>query len=155
MSKTLTDQGKKDFCHLYLQTLDPDRSADRAQAGNGYALLKETGVRRYLDDARKYARQEIRPEDVVRKLCQIAFSRPNDAIALACGQQYGSIENMDLAAVAEFKYKDENAEVKFVDRVRALQLLWELLGEEDGGGPQSAARDFLLALEKSAEEDEK
>ncbi len=90
------------------------------------------------------AKDLVRPEDVVRCVSEIAFSRPNDAVALACGQR-GRVEAMDLAAVAELKCKDELGEVKFVDRLRALELLWTLLGGSGGG--DGAARDFLQALE--------
>ena len=76
------------------------------------------------------AKDLVRPEDVVRCVSEIAFSRPNDAVALACGQR-GRVEAMD--------------EVKFVDRLRALELLWTLLGGSGGG--DGAARDFLQALE--------
>ena len=74
---------------------------------------------------RKSIREIVKQEDVLRFLCQIAFSQPNDAVALACGQQYGNIENLDLAAVARFKR--EQIEVKFLDHLRALQVLGELL----------------------------
>ena len=85
-----------------------------------------------------------------RRLCQIAFSQPNDAVALACGQQYGNIENLDLAAVAEFKRKEEQIEVKFLDRVRALQVLGELLNGTESNA-EDTARDFFRALELSGE----
>lgn len=98
----------------------------------------------FLAALHRCAGKTARPEDVVRRVSEIAFSRPNDALALACGQR-GSLETMDLAAVAEFKCKDDSGEVKFVDRLRALELLWTLLGGSGGG--DGAARDFLQALE--------
>lgn len=98
----------------------------------------------------------LQTEDLVRYLTQIVFSRPNDAIALACGQNY-CIEEMDLSAVAEFKRKDENMEIKFVDRVKALQVLWEILSARDGREEEKTAWQFLQALkegEKNEEESE-
>ena len=98
------------------------------------------------------AERPLQTEDLVRYLTRIAFSRPNDAIALACGQAYG-IEEMDLAAVAEFKRKDENMEIKFVDRVKALQVLWEILRTQNERQEEAAAWQFLQAL-KDGEADE-
>lgn len=68
-------------------------------------------------------------------------------------QNCGSIENMDLAAVAEFKHREGQTEVKFLDRVRALQALGELLGGGEGG--DDTARAFFQALEDAAGPSEK
>ena len=73
-------------------------------------------------------------------------------IALACGQIHGGIEAMDLAAVAEFKHREGQTEVKFLDRVRALQALGELLGGEGG---DDTAQAFFQALEDAASVAEK
>ena len=61
----------------------------------------------------------------------------------------GAVAELDLAAVAEFKCKEDSAEVKFLDRVRALQVLGELLGNQEDGS-DGEARDFLAALEACA-----
>lgn len=109
-------------------------------------------VRRYLTKARQGVQDAIQKEVVWRCLCRLAFSRPNDAIALACGQIHGGIEAMDLAAVAEFKHREGQTEVKFLDRVRALQALGELLGGEGG---DDTAQAFFQALEDAASVAEK
>ena len=119
---------------------------------DGYVLLRQKDVRRYLTKARQGVQDAIQKEDVVRCLCRLAFSRPNDAIALACGQIHGGIEAMDLAAVAEFKHREGQTEVKFLDRVRALQALGELLGGEGG---DDTAQAFFQALEDAASVAEK
>ena len=59
---------------------------------------------------------------------------------------------MDLAAVAEFKHREGQTEVKFLDRVRALQALGELLGGEGG---DDTAQAFFQALEDAASVAEK
>lgn len=151
MSKKVLEQSKRDFCGTYLDTLDARRAAERAGEGDGYELLQQKEVRRYLQQARENVRQSVQMEDVLRRLCQIAFSRPNDAIALACGRTGRCIEELDLTAVAEFKYKEEAAEVKFLDRVRALQVLGELLSAEEEK-KEGAAKDFFRALERYSQE---
>ena len=148
MSKKELEKSKQDFCESYLASLDVCRAAVESGAENGYALLKEKDVQRCLEQHRKLLRKSVRTEDVIRRLGEIAFSKPNDAMALACGQQSARVEDLDLLAVSEFKYKDGQVEVKFMDRVRALQALGELVAEkEDGVG---AAADFFRALEEHA-----
>ncbi len=150
MSKKQLEQNEKDFCCAYLNTLDANRAAQLCGTENGYEILQQKNIQQYLKQMRKSVREMVQPEDVLRRLCQIAFSQPNDAVALACGQQYGNIENLDLAAVAEFKRKEEQIEVKFLDRVRALQVLGELLNGTESNA-EDTARDFFRALELSGE----
>ena len=149
MSKKRLEETEKEFCRFYLDTLDAQRAADRAGTDDGYELLSRKDVQRYLARLRKSAAETAEPEDVIRRLCQIAFSRPNDAVALACGQRCGAVAELDLAAVSEFKCKEDSGEVKFLDRIRALQVLGELLGKQEPNR-DGAARDFLAALEACA-----
>ena len=59
------------------------------------------------------------------------------------------IRKMDLSAVAEFKRNGNGTvEVKFVDRVKALSALYDMLG----GGDADEAAEFLQALEQAGEE---
>ena len=59
------------------------------------------------------------------------------------------IRKMDLSTVAEFKRGANGAvEIKFVDRVKALGTLYEMLG----GGDENEAAEFLQALEQAGEE---
>ena len=59
------------------------------------------------------------------------------------------IRKMDLSAVAEFKRNaNGTVEVKFVDRVKALSALYEMLG----AGDANEAAEFLQALEQAGEE---
>lgn len=150
MSQTIKlDAGKRNFCRAYLERPDAEYAARESGVKDGWKTLESEEVQRCLERARQSAWESIRLEDVVRRLCQIAFSRPNDAVALACGVTCKSVAELDLLAVAEFKSREGAAEVKFLDRVRALQILGELLcgGREEAG---AAARDFFQALEESA-----
>lgn len=152
MKGTAWTREKQIFCRTYLQTPDVERAEQASGVEDGYVLLRQKDVRRYLTKARQGVQDAIQKEDVVRCLCRLAFSRPNDAIALACGQIHGGIEAMDLAAVAEFKHREGQTEVKFLDRVRALQALGELLGGEGG---DDTAQAFFQALEDAASVAEK
>ena len=106
MKGTAWTREKQIFCRTYLQTPDVERAEQASGVEDGYVLLRQKDVRRYLTKARQGVQDAIQKEDVVRCLCRLAFSRPNDAIALACGQIHGGIEAMDLAAVAEFKHRE-------------------------------------------------
>ena len=84
MKGTAWTREKQIFCRTYLQTPDVERAEQASGVEDGYVLLRQKDVRRYLTKARQGVQDAIQKEDVVRCLCRLAFSRPNDAIALAC-----------------------------------------------------------------------
>jgi len=142
---TLTSEQQKQFCRAYLRTMDPQRAAGEIGRGDGYALLREHTVQGRLEKMRESLHGQILREDAVRRLCELAFGRANDAVALALsdGAARPDIEGLDLSAVAEFKVTDKGGvELKFLDRVRALEALCSLLGESAG-----SADEFYQALE--------
>lgn len=120
------------FCRAYLRTMDPDRAAAETGRQDGYAVLGSKAAQERLEKMRADAAAQLRREDVLRRLAQLAFGRANDAVRLALHAGEADTESLDLSAVAEFKVTDKGVEVKLVDRVRALETLCGLL-EEDGG----------------------
>ena len=142
------EQGKwqRPFCSAYLRTMDPERAAEAAGREDGFATLALKSIRRRLEKMRSAAAGELRREDVLRRLAQLAFGRANDAARLALSPKEADPGALDLSAVAELKVTDKGGvEVKLVDRVRALEALWGLL-EESGGG----AGELYQALEDAA-----
>ena len=129
---------KKDdgaFCRAFLRTMDPERAATESGHTDGFALLGSKAVQNRLEKMRTNAAGQLRREDAVRRLAQLAFGRANDAarLALQCGA--GDPDKLDLSAVSEIKVTDKGGvEIKLVDRVRALEALCGLL--ETGGGAQ-------------------
>ena len=145
MDKRASESG---FCRAYLRTMDPERAAAEAGRKDGFALLASETVRAQLETMRTDAASQVRREDVLRRLAQLAFGRANDAVRLALGRDGIDPEQLDLSAVAEFRVTDKGGvEVKLVDRVRALETLWGLL---DGG--QGAAEELCRALAEAAED---
>ena len=143
------ERGKqsRDFCTAYLRTMDPEQAAEAAGREDGFALLSWRSIRRRLEKMRRAAAGELRREDALRRLAQLAFGRANDAVRLALAPKEVDPEALDLSAVAELKVTDKGGvEVKLVDRVRALETLCGLL-EEDGG---SGAEELYRALEDAA-----
>ena len=138
---------KRDFCAAYLRTMDPEQAAEAAGREDGFATLALKSVRRRLENMRGAAAGELRREDALRRLAQLAFGRANDAARLALAPREVDPGALDLSAVAELKVTDKGGvEVKLVDRVRALETLCALLEERSGGG----AEELYRALEDAA-----
>ena len=95
-------------------------------------------------------KKELGREDVIEALKKIAFGRVNRGVELTYLSEPTAelIRKMDLSAVAEFKRNaNGTVEVKFVDRVKALSALYEMLG----AGDANEAAEFLQALEQAGE----
>lgn len=145
MERRGSDSG---FCRAYLRTMDPERAAAETGRKDGFALLGSESVQTRLERMRADTAAQVRREDVLRRLAQLAFGRANDAVRLALGRDGIDPEQLDLSAVAEFRVTDKGGvEVKLVDRVRALETLWGLL---DGGG--QGAEELCRALAEAAED---
>ncbi|MEA4953979.1 MAG: XRE family transcriptional regulator [Pseudoflavonifractor sp.] len=86
---------------------------------------------------------------VLRQIRKLAQSRVNDAVRLAflSEEELGELAKLDLSAVAEFKRNSNGTvEVKFIDRLAALQWLMDR-AEED-----PKAQRLYEALEGAAEQ---
>ena len=152
MKGTLTSAQKQAFCRAYLKTMDPQRAAAEIGAENGWTLLRSRSVRQCLETLRAAGGAQILREDVVRRLCELAFGRANDAVALALSPsgERPDPQGLDLSAVSEFKVTDKGGvEIRFTDRVEALEALGTLLGPDAGD-----AAEFFRALEDSGAETE-
>ena len=141
----MREDGK--FCRAYLRTMDAERAAESVGRKDGFALLGQTCTRERLEEMRNNAAGQIRREDVIRKLAQLAFGSAEDAVRLALRPDTCDLKSADLSAVAEFKVTDKgDMEMKLVDRVRALESLYNLLESGDDGG----AEELYRALEEAA-----
>ena len=74
----------------------------------------------------------IRKSDVARRLAELAFGRANDCVRLVLEEE-PKPEKLDLSLLSEVKRSEKGAvEVRLVDRLRALEQLSRMTGEEDG-----------------------
>jgi hypothetical protein len=96
--------------------------------------------------------EELTQQSVLRRLGELAFGRANDAVKLALLEENAvreQIDHLDLSMLSEFKRSDKGVEIKVVDRVKALEELFELL---DGGKDQRDTREqFYQALKETVE----
>ena len=100
---------------------------------------------------REAAAGELRQEDVLRQLAHLAFGRADDVLRLALRQGETELSGLDLTAVAEFKATEKGGlEIKLVDRLRALELLFSLLESRS----TNAAQSLYQALAKAGTEKE-
>lgn len=142
----MTIAQQKLFCRRYLRTMDPQKAAEAAGYSDGFSLLQEGNVQNRLKKMRAALSEQTLREDVVRQLSELAFGRTNSAVELALSPQEArpDPQNLDLSAVSEFKVTDRGGiEIKFIDRIRALEVLYGLLGNQTG----SDADAFFQALE--------
>lgn len=73
---------------------------------------------------------------ILNRVEKLAASRVNDAVRLAylTGEDLGELDRLDLSPITEFKRnKDGGVELKFIDRLAALQWLLE----QQGGDPEA------------------
>ena len=103
------------FCRAYLRTMDPERAAAESGHRDGFALLGRKRIQERLEKMRSDAAGQLRRDDAVRRLAQLAFGRANDAVKLALHSGGTDPDQLDLSAVAEFKVTDKGVEVKFND----------------------------------------
>ena len=133
------------FCRTYLRTMDPERAAAAVGRRDGFTLLGHRATQERLERMRGDAASQLRREDALRRLAQLAFGQANDPVRLALERETVDPRELDLSALAELKVSDRGVEIKLVDRVRALEALCALL-EDSGGG----AEDLYQALEEAA-----
>lgn len=87
--------------------------------------------------------------DVLRRMKRLADKRANDAVKLAFLKEgeLDGVDGMDLGCLTELKRHNNGAvEIKLVNRVEALEKLFEMAGE---GGEEAEA--FFRALKQSAD----
>lgn len=74
-------------------------------------------------------------------LPQLAFGQVNDGVRLAFAGKTAETQALDLSAVSEIRVTEKGGvEVKFVDRVRALETLCTLLESSGGQGAEELYR---------------
>lgn len=85
---------------------------------------------------------KLQREDVARRLAELAFGRANDCVRLVLEEEV-AVDKLDLSLLSEVKRSEKGTvEVKLVDRLKALEQLALMAGEEG-----SDLESFLKALQ--------
>ncbi len=85
---------------------------------------------------------EIRRQDVIRRLAELAFGKANDCVKLAL-EDAPCLDELDLSLLSEVKRNEKGTvEIKLIDRLRALEQLAQTAGEN-----QTELNSFLQALQ--------
>ena len=75
---------------------------------------------------------DVRKADVVRRLAELAFGKANDCVRLVL-EEGTDLGRLDLSLLSEVKRNDKGmVEVKLLDRLKALEQLMDLVGEDRG-----------------------
>lgn len=94
----------------------------------------------------RITRGDVQRRDVLRRLAELAFGKPNDCVRLVVEDDV-DISTLELGLLREVKRSGNGAvEVKLVDQLQVLEQL-AALTEKDGTGVE----DFLNSL-KSGED---
>jgi len=144
---------EKLFCLYFAAGREKRGAAARA----GYVVFPERTAEKLLDRediqeeiARLAGRREPSRQEVCEGLRRLAFGSVTDAIRLILSENPPSpaeLEGMDFFNVSDIKCpKNGGLEIKFFDRLKALEKLAEL-----GGAPQEQGiQHFFQALDESA-----
>lgn len=140
------------FCRIYVSCGNSREAAFKA----GYRicpeitsekLLAKPSVKRTVERMKK--EKVISSDEVRAGLHRIAFGSSADAVKLLIREDFENLEteDLDLFNISEIKRpKGGGLEIKFFDRIKALEKLGELSGVSENNN----AMPFYEALEKSA-----
>ena len=129
--------GKRRFAAAYLRCMDAEQAAREFGGGDGIRLLSSPGVQKEL---------ELKRQDVLRRLAQLAFGRANDCVRLVL-ESAPEVETLDLSLLSEVKRNEKGTvEIKLVDRIRALERLLE-----SSGGDTDCIDAFFAAANEDGE----
>ena len=141
------------FCRMYAYC----RNGREAAVKSGYTVCPEINSRKLLarhlirETIERYSQEmTITLSEVKAGLRRIAFSSSADAVKLILCQDGQDIdpEDLDLFNVAEIKKpKGGGLEIKFFDRIKALEKLGDIT--EADTAEKAACASFYEALEKS------
>lgn len=147
---------EKLFCQFYSTYQIPKEAAIKAGFAKAIAekkankLLNKPEIKQEI----KRLKNEIDNQQLVcwatTVLKRIIFNVPNDAITLALKNEQiaeNQIENLNLFPISEFKkFKDGSMEIKFIDKLKAINCLIELA---NGLQNSNEANNFINALTNS------
>ncbi len=151
LAKDTLSEKEKLFCYHIASC----KSIKQAAALAGYSNPLLSGLRLIVSPKIKERIEKISTtakvlEEASCGLRQIAFGDVSDAVRLITADDISTldIDALDLHMVSELKFaKNGGIEVKFYDRIKALEKLMEISDSTEQGN------DFLQALQNSVQKD--
>ena len=149
----LTEKEKL-FCAYYSDSRNARSAAARAGYGllsqrNGLKLIRRKDIRTEIE--RIDRTKLVSSEEIAAGYRQLAFGSVADVLKIIYAEETpttSELEKLDLFNVSEIKRpKGGGIEIKFFDRMKALEHLEEMNGS---AGEENSALPFYAALEKSA-----
>mgnify|MGYP003287549112 CR=1 FL=1 len=142
-----------EFCRWYVRLRNPREAAIRSgftilSEQRAISLLSKTNIRQKITELEK---ENSADQNLISAgLQRLAFGSITDAVKLilSSGDNISpDIDSLDLFNVSEIKFTSgKGMEIKFFDRLKALEKLSELSSDKDDDGMLS----FYQAIEKSA-----
>lgn len=136
MEKRKLTKKEKTFCYLYTNTGDMCKAAVKAgfetnpeQAA--FLLLQKDEVKEEINKNRNEYKRQL-SHLALKGYERLAFGNISDAVRLLYAPQLDDLqlEKMDLFCVSEIKKKDDLVEIKFFNRLNAMEKLLQAEEEE-------------------------
>ena len=134
------------FCWAYARLLLPREAAleagypgKKAAAIAGELLCREEIRQAVGEEIRRAPHKDLLPEIVKNGLLRLIFSSAQGGVTAE------GADLPDLFGVSEIKSGKNGVEVKFADRLRALELLWEIAKEETPAGESPIYQALLMS----------
>ena len=138
---------ENEFCRYYASCRNGREAAARAGFAfperSGLRLLDKESIKTEIERLTEAAKGNTSAVDGLKRL---AFGSVTDAVRLILSDEPLDIESLDLYSVSEIKRTDKGTEIKFYDRIKALEALLEA-----GEGPtDNEGAGFVDAIFKGA-----
>ena len=140
---------EKEFCRLMTIYADPIKAAREAgyphpeKAWSALSAKEEivSDIRRRCENIRS-----VYENTAICGLYKLAYGGVSDALTLLYREDLSEddLQSLDLRNVSEIKRTDKGIEVKFCDRIKAVDKLQELLGNGSGQGNGSGLLDAIM-----------
>ena len=139
------------FCAYYAQTRNGREAA--AKCGYRFAgrtaakLLRRSDIRAQIEELDRA--QALAQSDIAAGYARLAFGCVSDAVALALSPQTenANLEEMDLFSVSEIKCGKNGVEIRFFDRLKALEKLEALTQSRES----ETAKELFKAIGQGAD----
>ena len=94
------------------------------------------------------SREDAQREEMLDRLRRLADRREHDAVTLAVLREEtaGQVDDLDLSGLVELKRSEKGFEAKFVDQIKVLEMMRDLMERSD----TQAAEEFFRALNETS-----